>query len=152
MKSPEELLEFIRKENLFLDISMTIFGGCNAFRSKIFEVPKESIKVNGSELILDLKEQKDPIKIRVKLSITLSDDFSVWVILDEERTLVEIFDPKKDKQDMMDHMLKKFLDMKDIDSEEKLMDVLKDGYLIFKHYRGEEDRFALHRDFFSAKI
>ena len=52
----------------------------------------------------------------------------------------------------MDHMLKKFLDMKDIDSEEKLMDVLKDGYLIFKHYRGEEDRFALHRDFFSAKI
>lgn len=152
MKSPEELLEFVRKENLFLDVSMTIFGGCNAFRSKIFEVPKESITVNGSELILNLKEQKDSIKIHVKLNIALSDDFSVWVILDEENIIVEIFDSKKDKQEMMDHMLKKFLEMKDIDSEEKLMDVLKDGYLIYKHYNGEEDRFALHRDFFSSKI
>ena len=152
MKSPKELLEFIRKENLFLDISMTIFGGYNAFRSKIFEVPKESITVNNSDLILNLKEQKEPIKIRVKLSVTLSDDFSVWVILDEGNIIVEIFDPRKDKQEMVDHMLKKFLEMKDIDSEEKLMDVLKDGYLIYKHYNGEEDRFALHRDFFSSKI
>ena len=152
MKNPEELLEFVRKENLFLDISMTIFGGYNAFQSKIFEVPKESIKVNGSELILNMKEQNEPLNVHAKLNKVLSDDFSVWVIVDGENISVEIFDPRKDKKEMMDDMLKKFLEMKNIDSEEKLMDVLKDGYLIFKHDNGEEDRFALHRDFFSSKM
>lgn len=160
-KTPEQMLNYIRENNLLTDACMTIIDGRNEFGFHAIEIPKESVKDlgNGNFQIV-LVDGDNDVHIPVKAADPKKET-SFWLIsFKEGRYDIICVQHEKNagsaaevKQKEYMSVIALFLDHYKIGTASKLMEVLKYGYNKLKEETDDKDNaYELLRDYMDAGL
>ena len=159
-KTPEQMLEIIKTENLLTDACMTIIDGRNEFGFHATEVPDGSIKEFGDGAYeITLTEGNEDIHIPVHIPVT-DKETSLWLISFKkgEYNIIAVQhdkideDPKELKKKEYMSVIACFLDHYHIGTKTKLMGILQYGYAQLKKEIGEDNAYALLRDYLDTSM
>lgn len=159
-KTPEQMLELIREENLLTDACMTIIDGRNELGFHAAEVPEGSVKNFGDGAYeITLADGDEDVHIPVHVPQT-DKETTFWLISFKagEYNIVAV---QHDKSDEDQVELKKkeymsviafFLDHYHIGTKTRLLGVLQYGYEQLKKEIGEDNAYTLLRDYLDSSM
>lgn len=156
----EELYDQATKENLGFDLVMSIMYGYNPYGYIAYHIDPEYIDLNGTTYTIDIPtdlKEKNQIKINIKTNKDIEQlikdhakYLAYWLEIHEGKCNLLVVGCNESNEVLVKRSLRRisidFFEKFKINNMDKLLEILKEGYKLYKKEMSTDNSYSLHKD------